>query len=719
LTTPKLPERIRRLEELCNNVWWSWHQQARELFRLLDYATWRTSGHNPVKELTRIGPDRLEAVAVDPAFLSLYDSVMSEFDADIVAEHKWYANNYPQLLQRPIAYFSAEYAIHNSLPIYAGGLGVLAGDMCKEACDLGLPFVGVGFMYPQGYFHQRISADGTQQEIYRQLDFETAPINPIVFPDGSRHLAAVQLGDRPLHLGVWQVRLGRVILLLLDTNISENDPDDRELSARLYVADREKRIQQEMLLGIGGVRVLRALGIKPSVWQANEGHTAFMMLERARQQIEDRGIGFKQALEEVRATTVFTTHTPVPAGHDVFSTELIDKYFGNYWPSLGIDRDRLLQLGSVNGVHGDGFNMTALALRMAGRCNAVSRLHGAVTRRMWHSIWPELKEDEVPISHITNGIHGPTWVAPEMASLYVKYLSRDIRDLVERQDDTGLWARVHDIPDIEVWSVHQALKRKLVTTILERATNRWADADTVAEQILAMGVLLHPEVLTIAFVRRFAEYKRPTLIFHDLERLKRLIRDPRRPIQIIFAGKSHPADTASKELLRSAYMLAKEQDVLGRIAFLEDYDMHLGHYLSQGVDVWLNTPRRLQEASGTSGMKAAVNGVLHFSVPDGWWYEGFNGTNGWIIGGGPETAGSPNEDRADAEAMYDTLENEIIPLYYDRDRVGVPHAWVRMMKESVGSIAPAFCARRMMKEYVNQMYLPALQASAGTSPATA
>jgi len=529
-----LPERIARLDELANNLWWSWHPQARDLFRALDYPLWRLGGHNPVKQLRELSPDKLQAAATDPAFLTLYDSVMSAFDADMSARDTWFATNHSDLLQGPVAYFSMEFAIHNSLPIYAGGLGILAGDTCKEASDLGVPLVAVGFMYPQGYFHQHISADGWQEEMYQQLDFDEAPISPVLSPQGERSLAQVQLGSRSVSIGVWQVQVGCTTIYLLDTNVEENAPQDQQLSARLYTADQEQRIQQEIVLGIGGVRVLRALGIKPSVWHANEGHTAFMMLERIREDVA-RGATFAQAVQRVRATTVFTTHTPVPAGHDTFPVQLVEKYFGAYWDSLGVDQKALLALGQQDGLGSQAFNMTVFALRMADRRNAVSQLHGAVARRMWHGLWPEAREDEVPISHVTNGIHLPTWIAPELGELYQAYISRD---WVERQDDAKLWEQALDtIPDKELWAVRVLLKRKLMGAMLERVKRRWAEGEVTAEQVLAMGALLAPDTLTLGFVRRFAEYKRPALIFQDIERLKRIVNDQWRPVQVIFAGK--------------------------------------------------------------------------------------------------------------------------------------------------------------------------------------
>jgi starch phosphorylase len=682
-------------------MWWSWHYQARDLFRTLDYTLWIISGHNPVKQLRDINPDRLKAAAADPAFIALYDFVMAAFDTDMSSQDTWFGSKYSDKLTGLVGYFSMEFAIHNSIPIYAGGLGILAGDICKEASDLGLPMVGVGFMYPQGYFHQRISADGWQEEIYKQLDFSEAPITPVLSSQWRRNLAEVQLDNRSVHIGAWQIQVGRTTLYLLDTNVEENSPQDRQLSARLYIADRELRIQQEIVLGIGGVRVLRALGVNPAVWHANEGHAAFMMLERAREEIEE-GASFEEAVERLRAATVFTTHTPVPAGHDVFPAQLMDKYFHGYWDGLKMNRETFMRLGQQDGVS-DVFNMTVLALTMSEHRNAVSKLHGKASRKMWHVLWPKVKEEDVPITYVTNGIHVPTWVASEMGQLYIKYLGED---WVERQDDPELWKRVMDIPDEEIWTARQILKRRLKGAMLGWAQQRWSEAEVQPQQVLAMGALLHPEVLTVGFVRRFAEYKRPALIFRDIERLKRIVKDRWQPIQIVFAGKSHPADFPSKCLLQHVYRLATDRDFQGRIAFIEDYDMDRARYLVQGVDVWLNVPRRLNEASGTSGMKAALNGVPHLSVRDGWWYEGYNKANGWAIGDGPKTYSPEEEDRMDAEALYKLLEEELVPLYYDRDRGGVPHGWVSIIKETIRTIVPRFCARRMMKDYTEQLYVP-------------
>jgi glycogen phosphorylase len=702
MITTNLPVRISRLDELANNLWWSWHEEARRVFRALDYPLWHMSGHNPVKQLREVDSDTLQAAATEPAFLAMYDSVMSAFDAEMSTSNTWFGRNHPLLMTGPVAYFSMEFAIHHSLPIYAGGLGVLAGDICKEASDLGLPLVAIGFIYPQGYFCQHISSDGWQEEIYHQLDFQEVPISQVLSATGDAAITKLELGNVTIAIGAWQVRAGRTNIYLLDTNLEENPVDYRQLSARLYVADREQRLQQEVILGIGGVRVLRAMNINPSVWHANEGHTAFMMLERIREQIA-AGLPFSEAVNRVQAATIFTTHTPVMAGHDSFSAELVEKYLGSYWKSIGLTRETLLHFGQHDSSGIQNFNMTAFALRMANQRCAVSQLHGIVTRRMWHCLWPEVPEDQVPISHITNGIHVPSWIAPELIDLLQKYLGNN---WMRQHDAPKIWEHVLDIPDEEFWAVHQQLKRKLLSTLREGGRNRWARNNISPGQVLAMGALLDPEALTIGFARRFTEYKRPALIFRDIERLKRIINSQWHPVQIVFAGKSHPADFSSKHLLHQVYSLATDRELQVRIAFVEDYDMHMSRYLVQGVDVWLNNPRRLQEACGTSGMKAAINGVPNLSVRDGWWHEGYNGKNGWAIGDDQVAPTPEAEDAADAESIYRLLEDEIVPLYYSRDRGGIPHDWIRMTKEAIRSILPIFCSSRMMKEYVEQMYQP-------------
>jgi starch phosphorylase len=701
---PPLPARISRLDELAVDLWWSWHPEGRTVFRRLDYALWRATAHNPVRMLALVPAATLEEAAADPEFGRLYEGAIEALETGRAARNTWWSNRFPQLEGQSIAYFSAEFAVHQSLPIYAGGLGVLAGDHCKEAGDLGVPLVGVGFMYPQGYFHQRISADGWQEESYERLNWIAAPIEPATTPDGRPCVTAVPLGDRSVLAAVWRMRMGRVTLYLLDTDLEENAPWDRELSARLYGGDRETRIQQEIVLGIGGVRALKALGSGPAVFHLNEGHAAFVVLQRIRDLIE-AGSTFDQALEEIRATTVFTTHTPVPAGHDTFPFHLVEKHLAGCWGTLGTNREKFLALGSHDSGAGAHFNMTALAMRSAGAINGVSQLHGTVTRGMWAPLWGDAAEAEQRIGAVTNGVHVPTWISQELANLFARYLGADWRD---RHDDPTLWEGVQAIPDHELWAVRRALKQYLFTFIRERARQRWTEERVGIPRVVAAGTLLEPDALTLGFARRFAGYKRPELVFHDPERLARLLNAPGRPVQIIFAGKSHPADEIGKHHLQHVYRRALDPMFGGRVAFVDDYDLHVAHFLVQGCDVWLNTPRKPLEASGTSGMKAAINGVPHLSIGDGWWAEGFNGANGWVIDGGVPAENHEAVDAADANALYRLLEEDVVPAFYDRDPRAVPRRWIATVKESIRSVAPRFSARRMVKEYAERMYAPAV-----------
>ncbi len=701
---PPLPERLSRLGELAVDLWWSWHRDARSVFRRLDYTLWRATAHNPVRMLWLIPRARLEAAAADPEILRLYDQAISTLDDARAGHNTWWVNTFPRLANHSIAYFSAEFALHQSLPIYAGGLGVLAGDHCKEAGDIGVPLIGVGFMYPQGYFHQNVSAEGWQQESYERLNWADTAIEPALAPDGKPCVTAVPLGDRTVLVAVWRVRIGRVELYLLDTDLEENAPWDRELSARLYGGDRETRVQQEIILGIGGVRALRTLGFDPDVFHLNEGHAAFVVLQRIRELIE-RGSSFDDALEEIRRSTVFTTHTPVAAGHDAFQFHLVEKHLAGCWGTLGANRDRFLALGAYDNGAGPQFNMTALALRSAGTVNAVSRLHGEVTRSMWAGMWPNVPEEERPVTFVTNGVHLPTWLAADLADLFTRHLGSD---WLERQDDPAMWDGVLAIPDDELWNVRQALRRYLFAFVRERARQRWAVERVGAPRVVAAGTLLDPESLTIGFARRFTGYKRPELIFHDPERLARILNTPERPVQVIFAGKSHPADDVGKHHLQRVYRRTLDPLFAGRVAFVDDYDLHVAHFLVQGCDVWLNNPRKPLEASGTSGMKAAVNGVPHLSIGDGWWAEGFNGANGWIIDGGVTGNNTDEVDAADANALYRLLEEDVVPAFYDRDRSRVPRRWLATVKESIRSVSPRFCARRMVKEYAQKMYAPAM-----------
>ena len=703
-----IPERIARLEELATDLWWSWHPEARAVFRRLDYQVWRATAHNPVRMLRQVPHERLVAATSDPGFLAVYDRAIAGLYAARASANTWWARQHGQLNDRAIAYFSAEFALHQSLPIYAGGLGVLAGDHCKEAGDLGVPLIGVGFMYPQGYFHQQLSAEGWQEESYERLNWNDAPIETAFTPDGKPCVTAVPLGDRSVLAAVWRIQAGRVKLFLLDTDLEENAPWDRELSARLYGGDRETRIQQEIVLGIGGVRALKALGIEPGVFHLNEGHAGFVVLQRIHDLIA-AGAGFEQALDEIRQTTIFTTHTPVPAGHDAFPFHLVEKHLAGAWGSLGAYRDNFMALGAYDNGSGTQFNMTALAIRSAGMTNAVSRLHGEVTRAMFAPMWPELPEADRPVTSVTNGVHVPTWIAGELADLFTAHFGSGWLD---RHDEPGLWNAIGDIPDEELWRVRQALRKYLFTFVRERARQRWVEEHVGMPRVVAAGTLLEPDALTIGFARRFTGYKRPELVFTDRERLARILNAPGRPVQIVFAGKSHPADDVGKHHLQRVYRAALDPLFAGRVAFIDDYELHVAHFLVQGCDVWLNNPRKPLEASGTSGMKAAINGVPHLSIGDGWWAEGFTGANGWVIDGavdGERRNDQDAVDRADADALYRLLENDVVPAFYDRDEANVPRRWIAVVKEAIKTVAPRFSARRMVKEYVERMYVPALE----------
>jgi glycogen phosphorylase len=702
-TPAAIPERLHRLPELANDLWWTWNTQAREVFRRLDYTVWRQTAHNPVLMLRLVSPEMLAIAAADDAFVRLYDDALAALDAARSAHDTWWQRTHPDG-SGPIAYFSAEFALHQSLPIYAGGLGVLAGDHCKEASDLGLPLIGVGFMYPQGYFHQHVSAEGWQQESYERLTWNDAPIEPAKTPDGNTCIIAVPLGNRSVLASVWRVRLGRVKLYLLDTDLEENAPWDRELSARLYGGDRETRIQQEIILGIGGVRALKAMGSTPAVWHLNEGHAAFVVLQRIRDLIE-HGSSFESALDDVRRTTIFTTHTPVPAGHDAFPFNLVEQHLAGAWGTLGGYRDAFLALGHYDNGSGPLFNMTALALRTAGSVNAVSQLHGQVTRDMWGPIWPGVADAQRPVRAITNGVHVPTWLAPELARLFDQHLDADWRD---RVDDPAVWARVQDIPDEALWEARNALRAYLFTFIRERARQRWKEEHVSAARVVAAGTLLDPNALTIGFARRFTGYKRPELIFQNPERLKNILTASRRPVQIVFAGKAHPADETGKHHLQQVYRRAIDPMFAGRLAFVDDYDLHVAHFLVQGCDVWLNNPRKPLEASGTSGMKASLNGVPHLSIGDGWWAEGFTGDNGWLIEGRAASDNHDAVDASDAEAIYELLERQVVPAFYDRDGSGIPRRWLAYVRQAIATVTPRFSARRMVKEYAEELYRGAL-----------
>lgn len=700
---PNLPRRISRLGELAYNLWWTWNPDGQRLFQKIHAELWEQVNHNPIRFLRQVPRPTLNAVIKERYYLDFYDRTLRAFDQYMLSKDTWLIRTYPEKRNHPIAYFSTEFGLHETLPIYAGGLGVLSGDHLKGASDLGLPVVAIGFLYTLGYFSQHITEDGWQESRNIRLDFDELPVLPVFDQMGKPLTVSVDLPGREVQARIWEIHVGRVPLYLLDTNVEANSPYDRELTARLYISDLDFRISQYIILGIGGVRALRSLGYNPAVWHMNEGHSAFIGLERTRELVE-AGHPFEEAARIVRATSVFTTHTPVPAGNDEFPLWLIDKYFAYLWPQLGQTRDEFIDLARHRQPWGDTFAMPILAIHLAEHRNAVSEMHGKVSRRMWSFLWPDLKEEQIPITHITNGVHTGTWLARRLRVLYDRYMGND---WLERLDDPALWEGIEDIPDVELWAVRQHLKRKLVAYMRERARAQWIRGGVHPVQTIAAGVLLNPYALTIGFARRFATYKRANLILRDMNRLLEIINKPNMPVQIIFAGKAHPADEPGKLLIQEVYRAVKKAENGGRLVFLEDYDMNLARYLVQGVDVWLNTPRPPNEASGTSGQKAAMNGVLNFSVLDGWWVEGYNGCNGWAIGDGAVYSDYNQQDQADAESLYRTLEQEIIPLFYnERSADGLPGEWIARMKESIRTLTPRFSMRRMVKEYTQRLYFP-------------
>src|SRR5256886_709989 len=706
---PIMPSRISRLYELAYNLWWSWHPEARALYRKLDPDLWEHVGHNPVHFLSELNPQLLEQAANDRVYLQRYDTILSNFNVYMhpAAHETWFSRTYPELSDSVIAYFSAECGLHEALPIYSGGLGILSGDHCKEASDLGLPFVGVGFLYPQGYFRQSITREGVQEAAYDKLHFSEAPAIPACDANGNEIMITVELPGRHIHAKVWKVQVGRIPLYLMDTDVAPNAPPDRELSARLYGGDREMRISQEIVLGIGGVRALRALGISPAAWHLNEGHAAFLNLERCRELVA-AGLSFNQAREAVAANSLFTTHTPVPAGNDTFSYDLVDKYFGSYWGQLRLTRGQFMEVAREDHGWGPTYGMTVLALRLTEQHNGVSELHGAVSRKMWQFLWPGIDAEEVPIEYITNGVHTPSWISEEMNALFKRYLSEDWQ---ERVDDAELWNHLSDIPDEELCKTHLQRKEALIDFTRRHLKGHHLCLGEGAVQITEFEHMLDSHALLIGFARRFATYKRATLIFRDPERLHRLLNNPEHPVQIIFAGKAHPADEPGKALTEQVYRFSRSDAFRGKVIFLENYDIDMARYLVSGTDLWLNNPIRPHEASGTSGQKAALNGQPTCRILAGWGAEGFNGKNGWAIGEEREYHDPNVQDEADSLSLYSIIEEEIVPTYYDRGDDGIPHAWIAFMKEAIRTCAPIFSMRRMVKEYTKCFYVPEIQQS--------
>lgn len=709
---PYLPVRVEGLASLALNLWWSWSKEARALFRSIDELLWHETRHNPFSLLRRVDPARIAACASDADFLRRYDGVMAQFAVELSRDDTWYRRAHPTLGTRPVAYFCAEFGLHNSVPIYSGGLGVLAGDHCKAASDLGVPLVGVGLLYRKGYFDQRLRPDGWQQDSDDEFDISQTPIVPVEGPNGDPTLAVVETSGRQVRVRAWQMRVGRVSVYLLDTNLEANAPEDRELLNKLYAGGPELRVRQEWILGVAGVRVLRALGIEPAAWHANEGHAAFMHVERLREAL-DAGQSYEEAVRQIRSTSVFTTHTPVPAGHDAFDFGMLEQVTGPVWEQYGLSRDELFGLGRQPDDDGR-FHMTVAALRLSAHVNGVSRKHGQVSRSLWRALWPERPWEAVPIGHVTNGVHLPTWMASPIMALLDRHLGPD---WMRRMDDQATWDQVLTLDHAALWHAHLRLKGVLANTIREDSRRRFARQLKEASQVVGAGTLLDPSALTIGFARRFATYKRADLLFRNLERLRRLCVDSKRPVQFIFAGKAHPADDPGKEVLQTVYAFTRDPAFEGRIAFLEDYDMHLAHLLVQGVDVWLNLPRVPLEASGTSGMKASLNGVPQLSTLDGWWQEGYDGLGGWAIPPAPE---GDDPDVHDGEAAHRIIEDQVVPLYYQRDARGIPVGWVERMRHALQVAGSHFTAARMVQHYTQAYYAPAMRADAtGDDPPTA
>ncbi len=709
---PYLPTRIEGLAALAMNLWWSWSREARALFQSIDEPLWHHTRHNPLELLCRVDPARIAACASDSDFLRRYDDVMERMGHEADHGDTWFARNYPDLNGRPVAYFCAEFGLHNSVPIYSGGLGVLAGDHCKSASDLGVPMVGVGLFYRKGYFDQRLTLDGWQEDSDVEYDVSATPLVPVAASSHQPWLTSVESFGRQVHVRAWKMMVGRVPIYLLDTNLEANHPEDRSLMNKLYAGGPDLRLRQEWILGVGGVRVLRAMNINPGVWHANEGHAAFMMVERLRELVVG-GMSYSDAVEQVRAQSVFTTHTPVPAGHDAFTHDQIAACAGPVWEEMGIDRETLFGLGTHPALPGQ-FHMTVTAMRLSARVNGVSRRHGQVSRNIWRELWPNRHWEAVPIGHVTNGVHLATWMATPIMAVLDEHLGPNWG---ERLEEPGFWDRVLTLDHGRFWEAHLRQKRALANFVREDARRRFAGQLKEAAQVVGAGTLLDPMAFTIGFGRRFATYKRANLIFRNIARLKRLLVDPWRPVQIIFAGKAHPADNPGKEVLQSVYHFTRDPAFEGRVAFLEDYDMHLAHLLVQGVDLWLNLPRVPLEASGTSGMKAGLNGVPQLSTLDGWWQEGYDGHSGWANSPVPE---DQDADASDASDLYRLLEDQIVPLYYTRNAHGVPLGWVEKMRHALRLAGSRFTARRMLRDYVQEYYAPAIQGeTSGDDPPTA
>ena len=699
-----------RLWSLARNLWWCWDSDATSLFRDLGPARWRQLNNNPISLLNEIPLAEVERRAGELVLHSRINYAYRRQQEYLHADRTWGATHAGVLRPRPVAYFSAEFGLHESFPIYSGGLGILAGDHIKSASDLDIPLVGVGLFYYLGYFKQKLDRSGWQQEDYLELDTAQLPMEPAIGKNGEPVFVQIETRRGCIRAKVWRAKVGRCDLLLLDSNVEGNAPEDRELTSRLYGGDGRVRIRQELLLGVGGIRALKAMGITPGVYHLNEGHSAFAVLEVIRARMEEEGIGFDEASRRVPREVVFTTHTPVPAGHDRFDGDLMEEHLGPLRDAMGLSHDQLMALGRVNPHNGhEQFTMTVLALKLSRRANAVSSLHGEVSRAMWTGLYPNKLEDEVPIGHITNGVHAPTWLAPQMFRLFDRHFGPGWH---EHSGESKVWEAIENVEDGELWETHLTLKSQLIEFARNRAKDQATRRGEPAETVQHLGRVLSPDALTIGFARRFATYKRANLILADLERLVAMVNDPKRPLQFVFAGKAHPMDEPGKRVLQQISELMRDPRFAEKILFIEDYDINVGRRLVQGVDVWLNNPRRPLEASGTSGEKVVLNGGLNLSVLDGWWAEAYDGMNGFAIGSGRTHTNTGIHDWRDAEDLHRVLRDEVIPLFYDRDRDGLPRGWIKRMKRTIRTLGWRFNADRMVMDYTLKCYIPA---AGGTS----
>ena len=702
---PQLPKRIEKLSEIANNLWWSWNTEFLKLFKMIDLDLWESIDKNPTKFLKLVNQEKIEKIATDTEFLKAYDKVVCNYDSYIYSKDTWFAKKHPNNKKDTIAYFSAEYGLDEILPIYSGGLGILSGDHLKASSDLGIPLVAVGLLYKNGYFNQRINAYGHQESEYHNIDLYNLPINPVKNDVGEDLIISIPLLANTLYLKVWEINVGRVKLYLMDSDIEQNIEEYKNITLRLYGGDKEMRIRQEIVLGMAGVILLKILGYNPTVYHMNEGHSSFLTLQLIKDVMEEKKVSFNIAKEIVTSKTVFTTHTPVPAGNDIFDISLMDKYFDGIWDEYGITREEFLKLGMREQEELEsGFNMGMLALRIAGKKNGVSKLHGAVSRELFSDVWPEIAPNESPITYVTNGIHTCTWLAPNIKELYNEYLTPYWQENIH---DNNTWKKINSIPDKRLWDEHVKRKEKLIKLVKDNITARFRKSGYGYEQIAEITSKLNPNALTIGFARRFATYKRATLIFSDIERLTQIMNDKDRPVQLIFAGKAHPADTEGQDLIKQIHEISMMPQFKGKIFILENYNIGMARYLISGVDVWLNNPRRPMEASGTSGEKASVNGVINFSVLDGWWAEGYTGTNGWAIGTNATYESYEIQDKADSNSIYNILENKIIPAYYaKKDEDGVSKEWVKIMKNSIITTGGNYSTARMLVDYTEKLYLP-------------